>query len=259
MKLGLVGIRGRMGQEIAAQALQGAAFDEVIAISRDRHTPLPHPLTSVALHDSLDALAQANVIIDFTHPDYAMDVAAAAVQYARPLVSGTTGFSAAQWDTLQQHSAAIPLFWASNMSVGVALLMQLVTQAAAALDDSYDIEILEMHHRHKVDAPSGTALSLGKAAAEGRKVTFDQVARLSREGQTGARPRGEIGFATLRGGQVIGDHAVLFAGEHDIIELTHRSQSRSIYAQGALKAAQWLVNQPAGWYGMRDLLHMPAP
>jgi len=140
------------------------------------------------------------------------------------------------------------------MSLGVNLLLALVERVAAALDDGFDIEVVEMHHRHKVDAPSGTALALGRAAATGRGVDFGTHAVLSREGQVGERRRGAIGFATLRGGDVVGEHTVLFAGPEERIELTHRAASRDIFARGALQAARWAHGRPPGLYGMRDVL-----
>jgi 4-hydroxy-tetrahydrodipicolinate reductase len=233
MKLAIAGLSGRMGQAIASVA-DGA------------HT----------LIDADDAAAAANAeaMIDFSRPDYSLKMLEFACKHKMPFVSGTTGFSDAQQTQFHEAASTIPVFWASNMSVGVALVAKLVREAAAALPDAYDIEILEMHHRDKVDAPSGTALTLGQAAAKGRGVDFDAYKTLSREGDTGARAKGNIGFATLRGGRVIGDHRVLFAGEHDIIEITHRSQSRAIYAEGALRAAAWLKDQPARFYAMEDLL-----
>ena len=143
---------------------------------------------------------------------------------------------------------------APNMSVGVNLLFALVKRAAAVLDPSYDIEIVEMHHRNKADAPSGTALGLGRAAAEGRQVALNDVARYERHGIIGARPAGEIGFATLRGGDVVGDHTVVFAGAGERIELTHKATSREIFADGAIKAALWAQGKPDGLYTMQDVL-----
>lgn len=236
MKLAIAGLSGRMGQAIS-QLAEGK-----------------HELIGLAREDGFDAAHSCDAIIDFTRPEFSVSLAAFAAQQKIPLVSGTTGFSDVQWESLEVAALRVPVFWASNMSVGVALLTKLVREAAAALPSSYDIEVLEMHHKEKVDAPSGTALSLGKAAAQGRNVDFNAKAVLSREGQTGPREQGTIGFATLRGGRVIGDHSVLFAGENDLIEMTHRSQSRAIYAEGALRAAGWLQNKSAGLYGMADLL-----
>lgn len=240
MKLAIAGIDGRMGRAISELAeQQPEAGYQLLAMTAD---------------DDFAALAKADALIDFTRPDYAVRVAREAAKAGVPMVSGTTGFSEDEFATLNAAAQSIPLLWSSNLSVGVALVSKLVRDAAAALPQSYDIEVLEMHHRDKVDAPSGTALALGKAAAQGRGVDFDTHKTLSREGIVGARQAGSIGFATLRGGRVIGDHSVIFAGEHDIIEITHRSHSRAIYAQGALHAAQWLQGKQAGLYSMDDML-----
>lgn len=202
-----------------------------------------------------DLFAQSDVVIDFTNPATTLGLAEHAAASRKPLICGTTGLTSEQQQELAGFAARVPIVWASNMSVGVTLLTELVRDAAQKLDPSFDIEIVEMHHRNKVDAPSGTALSLGRAAAEGRGVDFDAMACLSREGQTGARPMGEIGFATLRGGEVVGDHTVVFAGQGERIELTHKSSSRAIYALGALRAARWVKGKSAGLYAMRDVLN----
>lgn len=239
MKLAIAGFNGRMGQSIQALADAHPDIDAVIGLSRD---------------SSFDEATAADVIIEFTRPEYSLKLLEWAKAHHKPLVSGTTGLSEAEFAQLESASQTIPVFWASNMSVGVAVLMDLVKQAAAALPDSYDTEIIEMHHRHKVDAPSGTALSLGKAVADGREIDFVTNAKLSREGNVGERKKGEIGFATLRGGTIIGEHEVIFAGDHDVLTLSHRSQSRDIYAEGAIRAALWLEQQPPGLYGMAELL-----
>src|SRR5204862_7942658 len=154
------------------------------------------------------------------------------------------------------HEAAkeVPILWAANMSLGVNILLALVEKTAAMLDPSYDIEVLEMHHRHKIDAPSGTALALGRAAAAGRQVKLEEVWRRSRDGHTGARPAGEIGFATLRGGEEVGVHTVMFAAAGERLELNHRAFSRQTYASGAVRGALWLQGRTAGLYGMKDVL-----
>ena len=148
----------------------------------------------------------------------------------------------------------MPVVFAANMSIGVNLLLGLTQQVAGLLGEDYDIEVVEMHHRHKVDAPSGTALALGHAAAAGRGVDLEAVSRRVRDGHTGARPRGEIGFATLRGGDVVGEHTVVFAGDGERIEITHKSASRAIFVRGAVRAAQWVAGKPPGLYSMRDVL-----
>lgn len=237
--LALAGPTGRMGRAVLRAAEEHPDISGCIPIGRDAQG---------------ETLAGADALIEFTRPASSLKLAQLAAGRGLPFISGTTGFSAAEFTGLEALARRIPIFWASNFSLGVALLMQLTRQAASVLDERYDIEICEMHHRHKADAPSGTALSLGRAAAAGRGIDFDTHAVLSREGITGERAPGTIGFATLRGGGVIGEHTALFAGEHEVIELRHRSQSRDIYAQGAVRAALWLKDRPAGLYGMADLV-----
>jgi 4-hydroxy-tetrahydrodipicolinate reductase len=169
-------------------------------------------------------------------------------------VVGTTGLKPEHEAALDEAAAKVAVVQAANMSVGVNLMLGLARQVAAILDDGFDIEIVEMHHRHKVDAPSGTALALGKAAAAGRGVALDDVAVRARDGMIGPRPKGQIGFATLRGGDVVGEHTVVFAGEGERIELTHKASSRAIFARGAVRAALWTQGRPPGRYSMRDVL-----
>jgi 4-hydroxy-tetrahydrodipicolinate reductase len=170
------------------------------------------------------------------------------------MVIGTTGLDPAQTALIHEAAKQVPIMWAANMALGVNILLALVEKTASMLDPSYDIEVLEMHHRHKIDAPSGTALALGRAAAAGRQVKLEDVWRKSRDGHTGARPTGEIGFATLRGGEEVGVHTVMFAAAGERLELSHRSFSRETYAAGALRAAQWLAGKKPGLYGMKDVL-----
>jgi 4-hydroxy-tetrahydrodipicolinate reductase len=170
------------------------------------------------------------------------------------MVIGTTGLSPEQAKRVEAAAARTPIMWAANMSLGVNILHALVERTAALLDPAYDIDILEMHHRHKIDAPSGTALALGRAAAAGRQVKLEEVWRKTRDGHTGARPAGEIGFATLRGGDEVGFHTVMYAGTGERLELTHRAFSREIYAAGAMKAAQWAIGRKPGLYDMKDVL-----
>ena len=204
--------------------------------------------------DAAAMIAGVDAVVDFTSPAATVEHAELAAQAGAAIVIGTTGLESGHIDSLKRAAAHVPVVFAPNMSVGVNLLMAVVEQVARALDDSYDIEIVEMHHRHKVDAPSGTALGLGRAAAKGRGVELDEVGRLSREGHTGARPRGEIGFATLRGGDVIGDHTVCFAADGERVELTHKASGRQIYAAGAVRAALWTKGRGPGFYSMNDVL-----
>jgi len=212
------------------------------------------PAGVVVSEDPADLFANSDAVIDFTVPAATRIFAAAASSSGTCYVVGTTGLSAEDQAAIDAASARAPIVQAPNFSVGVNLLFALTKQVAATLGPDYDIEILEMHHRHKVDAPSGTALELGEAAAAGRQVALDSVARTAREGHTGPRAAGEIGFATLRGGGVIGDHTAIFANEVERLELTHKAGSRGIFAGGAVRAAVWLQGKDPGLYSMADVL-----
>lgn len=212
--------------------------------------------SELMVSDTSALLAKADAVIDFTRPENTVALATLAAQQQKILISGTTGLSPQQKEALIHAGEATRVVWSANMSVGVNLLMALVEQSAAKLKDDYDIEILEMHHRHKVDAPSGTALALGEAAARGRGVDLHDVWVKTRDGHPGARKPGEIGFATLRGGDVIGDHTVMFASAGERIELSHKASSRDIFARGALVAAQWVAAKPNGFYTMRDVVKL---
>jgi 4-hydroxy-tetrahydrodipicolinate reductase len=203
---------------------------------------------------SPEALVSAgDVVIDFTRPEFT--VALAGMISGKALVSGTTGFSAEQKELLVDAARGAKILWSSNMSVGVNLLMKLVEDAARALDSAhYDIEIVEAHHKYKIDAPSGTALSLGEAAARGRGVDLHDVWMRGRDGISAQRKAGDIGFAAIRGGDIVGSHDVLFAGEGERITLSHHATDRKIFALGAVKAAEWLTSKPNGFYTMKDII-----
>jgi len=261
-RIAIAGAGGRMGQALIEAVLADAgsrlvaAFDIAgsTAVGRDAGERFGRA-TGVTVGSDADAAAGvADVMIDFTRPDGGIAHLAACARHGAGAVVGTTGFSAEQKVELARHALTIPVVFAPNMSVGVNVLLALVEAAAAQLGPAYDIEIVEMHHRHKVDAPSGTALGLGRAAAAGRGVALDQVARRARDGQVGARPTGEIGFATLRGGDVVGDHVVVFAADGERLELGHRAGSRVIFARGAVHAALWARGKPPGLYRMADVL-----
>jgi 4-hydroxy-tetrahydrodipicolinate reductase len=210
-------------------------------------------LTATGDADALFAASDA--VIDFTRAELLAHHAELAARHSAALVVGTTGFDETSRAALNKAAEKIPVVLAANMSVGVTLLGQLVRQVAAKLDaNDFDIEIVEMHHRHKIDAPSGTALALAQAAAEGRAVGLGDVARKSRDGQIGPRPAGEIGISTVRGGDVVGDHTVIFAAEGERIELTHKASSRQIFARGAVRAALWATGRKPGLYSMLDVL-----
>jgi 4-hydroxy-tetrahydrodipicolinate reductase len=208
------------------------------------------PVTS----DALDVIAKCEAILDFTTPKSTVEFAGLAANARAVHVIGTTGLSEA--DELQIAAAArhAPIIKAGNMSLGVNLLVALTRRIAEALDEDFDIEIVEMHHKDKVDAPSGTALMLGAAAAEGRGIDLARRSIRARDGHTGARPRGDIGFASLRGGNVVGDHKVIFAGPGERIELTHIAADRTVFARGAVKAALWGYGKAPGLYSMSDVL-----
>jgi 4-hydroxy-tetrahydrodipicolinate reductase len=252
-----------MGRMLAAAVLEMPAARLVGGSERPGHEAVGADLgtlagaapVGVAVTEDAEAMfAAADVVIDFTTPALIAEHVRLAVSHATALVVGTTGLKPDHEAALDGAAAKVAVVQAANMSVGVNLLLGLARQVAAVLDEGFDIEIVEMHHRHKVDAPSGTALALGKAAAEGRGVALDEVAARVRDGITGPRPSGQIGFATLRGGDVVGEHTLIFAGEGERIELTHKASSRTIFARGAVRAAQWTEGRPAGRYSMRDVL-----
>ncbi|MFG1416377.1 4-hydroxy-tetrahydrodipicolinate reductase [Xanthobacter sp. V0B-10] len=199
-------------------------------------------------------LAHADVVVDFSSPAASVRLAGAAAEAGVAMVIGTTGFSAADQAVLVEAARRIPIVKSGNMSLGVNLLAALTRRVAATLDESFDIEILEMHHNKKVDAPSGTALLLGEAAAAGRHRDLDEWSERGRDGQTGARKSGAIGFASLRGGSVVGEHAVIFAGPAERIELVHKAEDRMIFAHGALVAARWVKGRAPGLHSMADVL-----
>lgn len=238
--IGIVGARGRMGQAIAAEL---AAHDRArLAALADRG-------------EDPAALARASdVVIDFSIPDALPATLAAVGAAARPLVVGTTGLTPDHHRAIDAAADTVAVLHAANMSLGVTLLAHLVREAAARLGPDYDIEIVETHHRHKADAPSGTALLLGAAAAQGRGVDLAANSARGRDGMTGPRRAGDIGFAALRGGSVAGDHLVVLAGDGERIELGHRAESRIIFARGAIRAALWLHGKPPGRYTMDDVL-----
>jgi len=204
--------------------------------------------------DLAEGLRGAEVLIDFTRPEGTLAHLAACRAHGVAAVVGTTGFSAAQKAELGALAQQLPIVWAPNMSVGVNVMLRLLAQAAKALGPAYDIEVIEAHHRHKVDAPSGTALAMGEVLARARGLQLERDGVFARHGHTGERAAGSIGFATVRGGDIVGDHTVLFAGSGERIEITHRSSSRANYAEGSLRAARFLRGRAPGLYGMDDVL-----
>lgn len=262
-RIGVLGCGGRMGRQLLAGVLDAPGAQLTGGSERPDSSAVGQDLGILAGREALGrsavgepalVFADSDLVIDFTLPHATALHAGLAAQHGTALVIGTTGLLEEHLAELERAAQTVAVLRAANMSLGVTLLMELVRQAAAKLDDAYDIEVLEMHHRHKVDAPSGTALALGEAAAAGRNVDLDNASVHVRDGQTGPRQTGTIGFATLRGGDVAGDHSVIFAADGERLELGHRASSRQVFVQGALKAALWLRGKPAGLYSMRDVL-----
>ncbi|MFN3751424.1 MAG: 4-hydroxy-tetrahydrodipicolinate reductase [Thiobacillus sp.] len=264
VNVGIAGVSGRMGRAL----LEAVAADPACAL----HAALDRPgspllgqdagaawgaASGIAVSDQpAKVLAGAHALIDFTRPEATFGYLEACVAAKVPLVIGTTGFDDAGRARIAAAARQIPVVFAPNMSVGVNLLMKLAELAARVLEDGYDIEIIEAHHRHKVDAPSGTALGLGQAVARAIGRDLASCAVYGREGVTGERDPKTIGFATVRGGDIVGDHTLLFAGIGERVELTHKASSRATFAQGALRAAKWLQGRAPGLYDMRDVLDL---
>ena len=263
LKLAIAGAAGRMGRELArlvhatdgctlAGGLEakgspqvGADYGELIGAGK----------LGIAISDDPAAvLAGVDGIIDFTIPKATLSLVALTAAQKKIHVIGTTGIDAAGDDLIRDAAAKTTIVKTGNFSLGVNLLAALVKKAAATLGEDFDIEVLEMHHRMKIDAPSGTALLLGKAAADGREISLKDRSVRVRDGHTGARNPGDIGFATLRGGSVVGDHTVIFAGNGERLELRHVAESRELFARGAVKAAIWAGGKPPGLYSMMDVL-----
>lgn len=238
IKLGINGANGRMGRALQDLLPDDARFELVVAVSASsgwRGTPKP------------------DVVIDFSSPQGFDAALAHCVAQRAAFVSGTTGLDTPQWNALAEAARTIPVLHAANFSLGIAVLTRALREAAAALPD-WDIEIVEAHHAHKVDAPSGTALALGRAAAEARNRKFDDVAALSREGMVGTRPSGAIGFASIRAGDIVGEHTAMLVTPGERLELSHRASDRSIFARGALVAAAWVAGKPPSVYALDEVL-----
>jgi 4-hydroxy-tetrahydrodipicolinate reductase len=266
IRVAIAGSGGRMGQTLIEAVL--AAGDLTLTgameisgsalLGRDAGERSGRATGVMITADAAAGVRNADVLIDFTRPEGTLAHLAACAAAKVGAVVGTTGLSNGERETMRELSRVIPIVLASNMSVGVNVLIKLVEVAAQRLGDDYDVEIVEMHHRHKVDAPSGTALTLGEAAATALSRDLESVGVYAREGVTGERPERAIGFASLRGGDVVGDHTVIFAGDGERIELTHRAGSRANFAQGALRAARFVALKRSGdeprMYDMQDVL-----
>lgn len=261
--IAITGISGRMGQMLMKTVQDSDAVRLVGAVERAGHDWVGQdvgvamgaaPLGVIVTDDPVVAFAQAQAVIDFTSPQATLGFADIAAQARAVHVIGTTGMTDEEIAKLEPASRHAVIVRAGNMSLGVNLLTQLTKKVAAALDEDFDIEVIEAHHHHKVDAPSGTALMLGEAAAEGRGVALADVRDSGRDGITGARKRGDIGFTAIRGGDIVGEHDVLFAAAGERIILRHVATDRAIFARGALKAALWGMSQKPGQYDMLDVL-----
>lgn len=239
LRIGLIGARGRMGRAIAEAAGQDPRFE--IA-----------PAAEIAA-----TIAAADVVIDFSHAEMTAEVASACGRDAKPLVLGTTGHSATQLEMINAAARAVPIVFAPNFSVGVNTLFWLAAKTAALLGSEFDLEIVEMHHRLKKDAPSGTAKRLAEILADARALDPATSVTHGRVGMPGERPPAQIGMHAVRGGDMVGEHTVIFAGEGERVELVHRASSRATFAVGALRAAVWLSGRPAGLYTMQDVLGLP--
>jgi 4-hydroxy-tetrahydrodipicolinate reductase len=263
LRIGIVGAAGRMGRALvrAATAAAGCQITAGIevpgsdAIGSDlgELAGLDH-LGVSATTDPLEMVAAVDAVLDFSTPTVSTELAGLAANGRIIHVIGTTGFTDKQEQAIASAARHATIIKAGNMSLGVNLAAALTEKIASILGPDFDIEVVEMHHRHKVDAPSGTALMLGRAAADGRKVKLDDVSTMTRHGQTGERKPGTIGFATLRGGDVVGDHSVIFAGPGERIEITHKASDRSIFASGAVRAAEWGRGKGPGLFSMQDVL-----
>ena len=262
LRVAIAGASGRMGQMLA-QAITEAADCQLVGaldvassvfIGNDATGFLGQASGVVIQSDLRVGLQNAHALIDFTRPEGTMAHVKVCRELGVKMVIGTTGFSDAQKADIQAASRDVAIVMAPNMSVGVNVTLKLLEMAAVALAKDYDIEIIEAHHRHKVDAPSGTALKMGEVIAQALGRDLNQCAVFDRQGHTGARPANAIGFSTIRGGDIVGDHTVLFAGTGERIEITHKSSSRSTYAEGSLRAARFLAGQQHGLFDMFDVL-----
>ncbi len=238
-RIGIIGSNGRMGHALTTAITEAGA---VLSGGVDKDG------------DVAALIAVSDILVDFSSPHALEATLDACVAAGKSIVIGTTGLEERHHFLIDDAAADIAVLQTGNTSLGVTMLAALVRQAAAQLGDDWDIEIVEMHHRHKVDAPSGTAKLLGEAAAKGRVIDLQDHSERGRDGITGPRGKGNIGFASLRGGSVAGDHMVIFASDNERIEMIHRAENRSIFANGAVKAAHWLVAQPPGRYSMEDVL-----
>ena len=264
-KLSIIGATGRMGQMLVRAAIEKNDFDLVGLLEVEGHNLIgtkgnelfPELKKDLVFSDSLEEILEiSDVIIDFTNPKNSVDVAVKAAKFKVVDVIGTTGFSKSQLKQIEKASKNTTLIRAGNMSLGVNILTGVTEKIAEALDDDFDIEIVEMHHNKKIDAPSGTALMLGDAVANAKRQTLDSLKDGQRDGIIGPRKKGKIGFSVIRGGDIVGNHSVIFAGQGEQITITHNATDRMIFARGAIKAAKWGMTAPNGEYSMKDVLKL---
>jgi 4-hydroxy-tetrahydrodipicolinate reductase len=265
LNIGVTGAAGRMGRALITVCTQHPNSRLAAAIERPGSSLLASDAGDLAglgrldisLVDTLeDVIGSIDTLIDFTRPDATLSNLSLCVNYGKNIVIGTTGFDAAQKQQIREAAERIGIVFAPNMSVGVNLCLKLLDTAARVLGDDVDIEIIEAHHRHKVDAPSGTAIRMGEVVANALGRNLAECAVYGREGNTGERDRNTIGFETIRAGDIVGDHTVLFAADGERVEITHNASSRLTFANGAIRAANWLQGQPAGLYDMQDVLDL---
>ena len=261
MRIAIAGADGRMGRMLIEAVLNSTDLTLAVALDHQGSSAIGQDAgaflgkdSGVLITDDLDALAHADCLIDFTRPEGTMRHLDACLQHGTRLVIGTTGFSEAEKQQIMAAGREIAVVFAPNMSVGVNATLKLIELAAALLNQGYDAEVFEAHHRKKVDAPSGTALAMGEVIAKTWGESLNEVADWARHGHTGARQDGRIGFSVLRGGDIVGDHTVFFCGEGERIEISHRSTSRAGYTNGSLRAARFLGDKSAGLFSMQDVL-----
>ena len=254
MKVAIAGAGGRMGRTLIEGVLADRELELAAALDVPGAPAIGQAAGALRIGADLGALAGADVLVDFTRPEGTLAHLEACVKLGKRMVIGTTGFSEAQAKRIAEAARRIPIVLSPNFAIGVNVVFRLAQTAAKALGDAYDVEIVEAHHRHKVDAPSGTALKLGELVAQALGRDLGQVATHGRHGDTGERPAKAIGFHAIRGGDIVGEHTVIFAGEGERVEVAVRSQSRSTYAAGALRAAKWLAGRGPGLYDMSDVL-----
>ncbi len=262
-KIAITGVCGRMGKSIASVAVGRSDMELVGATEVSGHISIGCEVrefiadveSNITISEDIsDAAAEADVIIDFTSSEATLCHAEYSVQNSKHMVIGTTGFSPEQREKLLFLLRRIPCVFAPNMSIGINILLEVSRQVAACLGGGYDAEIVEAHHRAKADSPSGTAIALAESVADGLGTKLSDVARYERYGRIGARSKGEIGIQTIRGGDVVGDHTVMFLGDGERVELSHRATTRENFSLGALRAAKWIIGKPSQIYTMRDVL-----